>query len=129
LWDTLCGWYAPDAGPTTNLFTRVGFGAGLEATVRKHRLCLTPLTPVPALRKPMPLHPDDPDDPHVFRVELLGYDKTMRVVFTADTPPRLLIEAMSFVKRPDWQNPRRWAAAAAAVGAAGAVAWRVGGRG
>lgn len=28
VWDTLRGWYAPDAGPITNLFARVGFGAG-----------------------------------------------------------------------------------------------------
>jgi CubicO group peptidase (beta-lactamase class C family) len=121
VWDTLRGWYAPDAGPITNLFARVGFGAGVEVAVRRDRLVLKPMTPVPRLRTPMVLHPDEPDDPHVFRVEFPNYDKTWRVVFTDDTPPRLLLDVMSFLKRREWQNPRRWATGIAAAGAAGAV--------
>ena len=69
VWDALRGWYAPDAGPGTNLFARVGFGAGIEVAVRHDRLVLKPLTPVPGLRDAMVLHPDDPDDPRVYRVE------------------------------------------------------------
>jgi hypothetical protein len=33
-WGDLCGWYSPDPGPVTNLFTRALFGAGIEVTVR-----------------------------------------------------------------------------------------------
>lgn len=121
VWETLRGWYAPDAGPVTNLFARVGFGAGAEVAVRRDRLVLKPLTPVPGLWDAMVLHPDDPGDPRVFRVEFPRYDKSWRVVFTDDTPPRLLLDVLSFQKRPDWRNPRRWNAAIAAVGVAGAM--------
>jgi hypothetical protein len=44
------------------------------------------LTPVPELYRGLPLHPDEPDDPYVFRLDLapagLG---TVRVVFSHDT--------------------------------------------
>ena len=129
VWDALRGWYAPDAGPITNLFARVGFGAGVEVAIRHRRLVLTPLTPVPGLRAPMVLHPDDPEDPRVYRVEFREYDKTWRAVFTDDTPPRLLLDVMSFQKRPDWKNPRRWAAGIAVAGAAAAAVQRRGRRG
>lgn len=126
VWDALRGWYAPDAGPVTNLFARVGFGAGAEVAVRRDHLALKPLTPVPGLWDAMVLHPDDPDDPRVYRVEFPTYDKTWRVVFTDDTPPRLLLDVLSFQKRPDWRNPRRWGAGIAAAGVAGAVIRRRG---
>lgn len=126
VWDELSGWYAPDAGPVTNLFARVGFGAGVEVAVRQRRLTMTPLTPVPGLRTPMVLHPDEPDDPRVYRVEFPSYDKTWRVVFTEDTPPRLLLDVLSFQQRPDWKNPRRWAAGVTVAGAAAAVMRRRG---
>jgi hypothetical protein len=126
VWKTLCGWYAPDAGPVTNLFARVGFGAGVEVAVRHGRLGLTPLTPVPGLWDAMVLHPDDPDDPRVYRVEFPRYDKTWRVVFTEDTPPRLLLDVLSFQRRPGWRNPRRWSTAVLAAGVAGAVVLRRG---
>jgi CubicO group peptidase (beta-lactamase class C family) len=126
VWDAVRGWYAPDAGPVTNMFARVGFGAGVEVTVRHGRLLLKPLTPVPGLWDPMVLHSDDPGDPRVYRVEFPRYGKTWSVVFTDDTPPRLLLDVMSFQKRPDWRNPRRWAAGLAAAGVAGAAIRRRG---
>ena len=121
VWDALRGWYAPDAGPATNLFAQVGFGAGLEVAIRHGRLVLRPLTPVPGLWAEMVLHPDDPEDPRVYRVESPRYAKTWRVVFTDDMPPRLLLDVMSFQKRPDWKNPRRWATGIAAASVAGAM--------
>jgi CubicO group peptidase (beta-lactamase class C family) len=127
-WKALCGWYAPDAGPVTNLFARVGFGAGVEVAVRHGRLTLTPLTPVPGLWGAMVLHPDDPDDPRVYRVEFPRYGKTWRVVFTQDTPPRLLLDVLSFQMRPGWRNPLRWGTAVVATGVAGAVIRRRGKR-
>jgi CubicO group peptidase (beta-lactamase class C family) len=123
-WADLCGWYAPDAGPVTNLFLRVMMGAGVEVVVRDGRLLLKPLTPVPALRAGMVLHPDDPDDPLVFRVEVPGYGRSDRVVFTGGTTPRLFLDVMSFEKRPDVRNPRRWlGGAVAATAAAATIAW------
>jgi hypothetical protein len=128
VWDALRGWYAPDAGPVTNLFAQVGFGAGVEVAIRHNRLVLRPLTPVPGLWVAMVLHPDDPEDPRVYRVELPRYDKTWRAVFTDEMPPRLLLDVMSFQKRPDWKNPRRWATGLAVAGAAAAAVRRRGRR-
>jgi hypothetical protein len=120
-WEALCGWYAPDAGPVTNLFEQLGMGAGLEVAVRGGRLVMTPLTPVPGLGGAMVLHPDDPADPRVFRVVLPEWDTTNRVVFTDGSPRRLLLDVMSFEKRPDWQNPRWWVRGAGIAGATVAV--------
>jgi CubicO group peptidase (beta-lactamase class C family) len=131
-WSELCGWYSPDPGPVTNLFARPVFGAGCEVTVRAGHLMLKPLTPVPALRRGMRLHPDDPADPKVFRAEFSEFGLSMRVVFsgaseagTADT--RLVLDLMSFRRRPDVRNPRRWVNGAAAAGAV-ALAIRCGRR-
>ena len=49
----ICGWYGPDPGPVTNLFTRLFMGAGAEVTVRGGHLLLRPLTPIPAMRRGM----------------------------------------------------------------------------
>src|SRR5215468_6911650 len=76
--------------------------AGAEVAVRRDRLVLRPLTPVPGLWDAMVLHPDYP---WVYRVEFPRYDKTWRVVFTDDMPPRLLLDVLSFQKRPGWRNP------------------------
>jgi CubicO group peptidase (beta-lactamase class C family) len=123
VWRDLCGWYGPDPGPVTNLFTRLLFGAGVEVTVHGGHLMLKPLTPVPALRRGLRLHPDDLHDPWVFRAEFPEFGMSQRVVFNkappdAAIPPRLLIDLFSFHKRPDARNPRRWVNAAAAAGAA-----------
>ncbi|WP_142031090.1 serine hydrolase domain-containing protein [Arthrobacter sp. SLBN-112] len=122
VWADLCGWYAPAPGPVTNLFTRLLLGAGAEIVVHRNQLFMKPLTPLPAMRKGMRLHPDDPDDPYVFRVDMsdvgLG---TLPVVFTGtpDTGRRqLLMDVMAFEKRPDVRNPRRLAAGGLAAGAA-----------
>jgi CubicO group peptidase (beta-lactamase class C family) len=121
VWAALCGWYAPDAGPVTNVFQRVMMGAGVEVAVRHGRLVLAPLTPVPALAHEMVLHPDDADDRRVYRVVFAQYGRASRVVFTEEDPPRLLFDVMSFEKRPDWQNPRRWLQGVAAAGTAAAA--------
>ena len=62
IWDEIRGWYGPDPGPVTNLFTRALMGAGAEVTVRRRQLVLRPLTPVPALRGGLRLYPDDQGD-------------------------------------------------------------------
>ena len=84
---------------------------------------LKPLHPVPAIRRGMRLHPDDPGDPWVFRVEVPEYGLDLRVVFSQGpeegrTVMRLLTDAFSFQKRPDARNPRRLAGGALLAGAA-----------
>ncbi len=122
-WSEICGWYGPDPGPVTNLFTRVFMGAGAEVTVRGGRLLLRPLTPIPAMRRGLPLYPDDDKDPYVFRADFAGLGKSsMPVVFSGfeagATCPRLLLGGMSFRKRPDILNPRPWIVTSSTVGAA-----------
>jgi CubicO group peptidase (beta-lactamase class C family) len=120
-WAELCGWYSPDPGPVTNLFTRALFGAGVEVAVRDGHLTLKPLTPIPAIRRGIRLYPDDPDDPRVFRGEAPEFGMSLPVVFSGGpsrgAATRLLIDLMSFRKRPDAANPRRWASGVAATGA------------
>lgn len=122
-WHRLCGWYAPEPGPVTNLFTRATLGAGIEVAVRHHQLVILPLTPVPGMRAGLPLRPDDPDDPTVFRADFsaLGY-ASPRVTFTVQATgehpaTRLVVDDMAFRRRPDRYNPRRLL-----VGALGATA-------
>jgi len=88
----------------TNLFARALMGAGAEVVVDRRRLVLKALTPVPALRRGLPLLPDDPKDPYAFRVDLsstgLG---ALPVVFTVDEDRRvrrLWLDLMAFDKRP-----------------------------
>jgi CubicO group peptidase (beta-lactamase class C family) len=121
VWRELCGWYSPAPGRVTNLFARALMGAGAEIVVDRRQLVLKPLTPVPALRKGMRLHPDDPHDPYVFRVDLsaLGMG-TLPVVFAtgaAGGVARFWLDLMAFEKRPDVRNPRRLAAGALAASA------------
>ena len=64
------------------------FIAGAEVFVRRGQLTLRPLSPVPALARGLPLHPDDADDPYVFRIDLSGLGiGTSRVVFSRSPPP------------------------------------------
>jgi CubicO group peptidase (beta-lactamase class C family) len=121
-WSEICGWYSPDPGPVINLFTRALMGAGAEVTVHHGQLMLRPLHPVPAIRRGMRLHPDDPNDPWAFRVEMPEYGINLRVVFSQSaeqgrTITRLLTDTFSFQKRPDARNPRPWVQGALLAGA------------
>jgi CubicO group peptidase (beta-lactamase class C family) len=104
VWHELCGWYTPDPGPVTNLFTRAVIGVGIEVKVRHGHLVLQPLTPVSPMRRGLRLHPDEPDDPRVFRVDFseLGMG-SLRVAFGGGphgaTDVRLALDGMSFQKR------------------------------
>jgi hypothetical protein len=123
-WSEICGWYSPDPGPVTNLFTRALMGAGAEVTVRDDHLMLKPLHPIPAIRRGMRLHPDDPSDPWVFRLEIREYGINIHVVFSqtaekGETATRLLTDVFSLQKRPEARNPRRLAAGALLAGATG----------
>ncbi|MGZ4621307.1 MAG: serine hydrolase domain-containing protein [Blastococcus sp.] len=84
IWRDLCGRYLLP-GPVTDARARGMAGAGAEVVVRRGRLLLRVLSPVPAALRGFALHPDDPADPYVFRIDLtrFGLD-TMRVVFSRD---------------------------------------------
>jgi CubicO group peptidase (beta-lactamase class C family) len=121
VWSEICGWYSPDPGPVTSLFTRALMGAGAEVTVSHGQLMLKPLHPIPAIRRGMRLHPDDPGDPWTFRVEMPEYGINLRVVFShgaeqGRTMTRLLTDTFSFQKRRDARNPRPWVQGALLAG-------------
>jgi CubicO group peptidase (beta-lactamase class C family) len=122
LWGELCGWYG-----FRGSFRDVQrwFVLGAEVFVRRGQLMLRALSPIPAVARGLPLHPDDERDPYVFRIDLssLGLG-TPRVVFSREpgvgttavhleSAPALV----SFDKQPATKNPRPWA-----TGALGAVA-------
>ena len=121
-WSEICGWYAPAPGPLTNLSSMVLMGAGAEVVVQGGQLMLKPLTPVPAMRRGFRLYPDDPDDPWVFRIDFPEFGMEFRVVFDGGpkdgTAARLLMDVMSFERRPNLRNPRPWVTGGLAVGAA-----------
>jgi CubicO group peptidase (beta-lactamase class C family) len=86
VWAHLCGRYRFSSYPTDP--QRLAFGLGAQVLVRHGRLLLRFLSPVPVLYRGFELHPDDRNDPYVFRVQLpiegLG---SARVVFSAATDP------------------------------------------
>lgn len=129
-WSELCGWYALDAGwADTRL--RGLMGAGVEVVVRSGRPLLRFLTPIPALARGLPLEPDDPHDPLVFRLDFGEPDmRPMRVVFGHDGAGRvsrlhLDLMPVTLHRRPEATNPRRWAAGGLAAGALLAVGARL----
>jgi CubicO group peptidase (beta-lactamase class C family) len=119
-WSRICGWYGPAPGPVTNLFSRLLMGAGAEVVIQGGHLMLKPLTPVPALRRGIRLYPDDPHDPWVFRLYFPEFGMNFRVVFDGGPQDgratRLVMDVMSFERRPDFRNPRPWLTGALAVG-------------
>lgn len=132
IWDDICGWYS---FPGSLRDVQKWFIGGAEVSVRRGRLVLRPLTPIPALAQGLPLHPDDPEDPYVFRLDLssLGVG-TSRVVFSREpgvgaTAFHLDSVPLSFRKQPVAKNPRRWITGAlgalTAAGTAKAVHSRV----
>jgi CubicO group peptidase (beta-lactamase class C family) len=82
VWGGLCGWYTPRA-QRSDMQARSLAGAGVRVVVRRGRLVLRSLSPLPGLFRGLVLHPDDAHDPYVFRVDLSAHDLgTARVVFS-----------------------------------------------
>jgi CubicO group peptidase (beta-lactamase class C family) len=82
IWADICGRYQLSAR-LTDARARMMLGAGAEVFVRGGRLMLRGLTPIPALLRGLPLHPDDEKDPYVFRLDLSRFGiGTVRVVFS-----------------------------------------------
>lgn len=102
LWGDLCGWYS-----FRRSFRDVQrwFVAGAEVFVRRGQLALRALSPIPALNRGVALHPDDEQDPYVFRVDLSKFGiGTSRVVFTREpgvgtTAVHLGFASLSFDRR------------------------------
>jgi CubicO group peptidase (beta-lactamase class C family) len=122
LWGDLCGWYRLSA-QWTDMQSRGMAGLGAEVFVRGGQLTLRVLSPIPALYRGFPLHPDDEQDPCVFRIDLSEYGiGTQQVVFSRDA--RGAITRIHVDMLPLWlekqlaiRNPRLWV-----TGAAGALA-------
>jgi hypothetical protein len=67
------------------MMARLMMGAGVQVSVRRGRLVLRALSPMPPLYRGLPLHPADRDDPDVFQVDLGQYGLgTGRIVFGRD---------------------------------------------
>jgi CubicO group peptidase (beta-lactamase class C family) len=121
LWGDLCGWYRLPA-PLTDTRARSIFGLGAEVLVRRGQLIVRALSPIPAVYKGFVLHPDDDQDPYVFRIDLSQFGiGTARVIFTRDpgtAPTRVQLELypLALHKQPASTNPRLWAAGALAAG-------------
>lgn len=103
VWPELCGTYRLLAPPTDP--GRLALGAGLRVGVRRGRLVASALTPLPALLRGFELHPDDPGDPDVFRIQFpLFVSGPSRAVFARDagggvTALHLEIGPMSFQRK------------------------------
>jgi CubicO group peptidase (beta-lactamase class C family) len=121
VWSDLCGWYRFSAYLTDP--ARFALGAGVEVFVRRGQLVMRALSPIPALYRGFPLHPDDDNDPFVFRIDFSAFGlDTCRVVFgrvpgVGTTAVHLDFGPMSFQKQPGIKNPRPWV-----TGALGALA-------
>ncbi|MGH8838819.1 MAG: serine hydrolase domain-containing protein, partial [Jiangellaceae bacterium] len=128
IWADICGWYYLP-GPLTDMRARGMIGAGFEVFVRRGQLFFRCLSPVPALLKGFPLHPDDPKDPYDFRADLREFDLTMRLVFSHEpgggtTAVHLDVMPLSAQKQGAATNPRRWASGALLALGATAIASR-----
>jgi CubicO group peptidase (beta-lactamase class C family) len=127
VWGDLCGWYYLP-GPPSDVRVRTAFGAGIEVFVRRGRLHARCLTPVPQLARGAALHADDPEDPYVFRLDLMepGLVPT-RLVFSqrpgaGTTAVHLDFMPLSADKQSTATNPRRWATGAVLAAGAAAIA-------
>ena len=113
VWGDLCGWYHLSAHLTDP--GKLAFGAGVEVLVRRSQLMMRVLSPIPMLYGGFPLHPDDDNDPYVFRVDLAGFGMdTGRVIFSREpgrgtTAVHFEFGPLSFQKQPASKNPRLWA--------------------
>ncbi len=122
LWNELCGWYAmPGPATLTDVRIRGFFGAGFEVLVRRGTLVLRLLSPVPVLYRGFPLHPDDENDPYLYRVDLSAYHLgSIQIAFAPDGAGSVALHLaapmpLSAEQRSALSNPRLWAQCTAAV--------------
>jgi CubicO group peptidase (beta-lactamase class C family) len=105
IWSDVCGHYRlPER--VSDLRGRVMMAGGTEVFVRRGQLMARVLSPVPALYRGLPLHPDDDKDPYVFRLDLSRFGMaTVRVVFSREAGAGTMaahtdLQSLSFRKRP-----------------------------
>jgi CubicO group peptidase (beta-lactamase class C family) len=119
VWEELCGRYRLPPR-ISDLRGRLAMAGGAEVSVRGGRLMIRALTPIPALYRGVPLHPDDEDDPYVFRLDLSEVGmSTIRVVFGRDVASgRAAVhtslggQPLSLIRRPTEGRARALLAAA-----------------
>ncbi len=127
-WGEICGWYKPDAR-LLDTRLRAFLGLGVEVSVRGGLLTIRGLNPLPALYRGFVLHPDDDEDPYVFRVDASEFGiPAARVVFSRDSSGTMTLNPdlmpLSLRKQPAVTNPRLWATGGLAVAVAGvALQW------
>jgi CubicO group peptidase (beta-lactamase class C family) len=130
IWGDICGWY-PVSAQLTDMQARAMAGFGVEVFVRRGRLMIRALSPIPALYRGFPLHPDDVADPYVFRIDLSKFGiGTARIVFSRDaggagTRVHLDLVPLSLQRQPAIKDPRPWVTGALGAFAAAATATAV----
>jgi CubicO group peptidase (beta-lactamase class C family) len=114
IWGEICGRYQLP-GRISDLRQRVMMGGGVEVFLRGGQLMVRVLTPMPALYGGLPLHPDDEQDPYVFRLDLSRFGMaTVRIVFSRDARigttahADLAGQPLSLVRRPAMWSPCAW---------------------
>ena len=139
VWAELCGRYVFPPR-IADLRQRLMLGGGAEVIVRGARLMVRLLTPVPALHRGLPLHPDDPTDPYAFRLDLSAFGMaSVRVLFAGAGDGRATAihtdlggQPWSLIRVADTATQRPWLRpAVAALGALtiATAARRIGRRG
>jgi len=122
IWGEICGSYGVRA-QTTDMMAWSMVGAGAEVVVRRGQLMIRALSPIPTLYRGFVLHPDDEQDPYVFRVDLSEHGMgTTKVVVGREpaggtTSIHLEMPPLTLEKRTGVMNPRLWV-----TGALGALA-------
>ncbi len=125
VWADLCGRYSLGRGVLVDPQPRSLFGAGLQVRAGDRLTVGAPLVPWR-----LPLQPQ-PGDHDAFRVDLSGLvggtEALVPLVFARDDSGRVVAmhvhlghHPMSFTKRPDTPDPRRWVSDAVMAGAAAA---------
>jgi CubicO group peptidase (beta-lactamase class C family) len=122
VWKELCGHYRP-LPRISDLRQRLAIPGGVAVFVRDGRLMIRAMTPIPALYRGLPLHPDDEDDPYVFRLDLSGFGmSTVRLVFSHEVASHAAAihadlggQPLSLIRRPT--EGRAGAPLAAGLGA------------
>jgi CubicO group peptidase (beta-lactamase class C family) len=112
IWDEICGRYQLPQH-ISDLRGRMMMGGGAQAFVRGGQLMVRVLTPIPALYRGLPLHPDDETDPYIFRLDTSKFGMpTVRIVFghevgggTTAVHTDLGSQPVSLLKRPATRKP------------------------
>jgi CubicO group peptidase (beta-lactamase class C family) len=129
IWGDLCGRYPVDV-PFSDVRIKAFLGSGFEVFVRGGRLHLRILSPVPAMYRGFPLHPDDDKDPFAFRMELAAFGTAalpIQVVFSRAPDSGAMtihvdLMSVSAERQPAPRTPGRWVTGALALAGSAAVA-------